>query len=105
MGRNRQRYAQFGRAIHWRNKFVAPPRYGFDESRLFGGIAEGFSQPVHRRIEAMLEIDKGVARPEPAMQLLPTDQVSRLFQQNGQDLKRLALQPDFRAVAVKLPGL
>jgi hypothetical protein len=33
---------------------------------LFGGVSEGFPEAVDGRIEAVFEIDEGVARPQAA---------------------------------------
>jgi hypothetical protein len=46
---------------------------GFDETRVFGGIAEGFAQFVNRFVEAVIEIHERIGRPKAAAQLLAGD--------------------------------
>jgi hypothetical protein len=65
------------------NELVAAPGNGFDEAGFFGGVAESFAKPVDGRIEAMLEVDKRIGRPEAAMQLFPCDHTSGALQQDN----------------------
>jgi hypothetical protein len=52
------------------------------------------SQPPNRCIEALFEIDKGIARPKAPLQVLAGNQLAGMFQQYGQNSYRLAFQPD-----------
>jgi hypothetical protein len=47
----------------------------------------------------MIEIDKGVSRPKPVAQFFAPDDLSRPFQQHGQDLEGLFLQANLGAIA------
>jgi hypothetical protein len=42
----------------------------------------------------VVEIDDGIATPEMMAQLIASHELARVFQQDGQDFYRLALQPD-----------
>jgi hypothetical protein len=58
----------------------------FDEPRLIGGVTERVSQPIHDRVQTVLEIDERAVRPEPLTQLLTRDDVPRPLQQQREDL-------------------
>src|SRR6516164_6106868 len=53
-------------------------------------------------LRPMLEINKGVGRPKPPVQLLTVNHASGTLQQDHQNLKRLTLQPDFYVIPVEL---
>src|SRR5690349_9620704 len=68
------------------------------------GSAERGPQPIDWRVYAAFEIDEGVSRPEPAAQLLASDDASGLFHQGAQNRERLRLQPDPDALFAQLSG-
>src|SRR5204862_5207471 len=70
-----------------------------------GRIAQREPQPVDGGIEAAFEVDKGVFRPEPPMQLFPSDHCAWFFEQGAQDLQRLRLQLDADALFPQFPGI
>jgi hypothetical protein len=53
----------------------------------------------------MIEIDKRIFGPDLLPQLFPSDQFARSLQEDGADLKRLALQVHLHAVLAQLAGL
>src|SRR5580765_5462999 len=77
---------------------VAALRESLDKTHVAGRIAQSLSQFVDRRIEAMVEINEDFIWPEPGTQFLATDQFSGSFEEQGQDLKRLAGETDLGAV-------
>src|SRR5205823_5072797 len=56
-------------------------------------------------IQRLVEINKGVFRPYPLPQLFASDQLARVFQQNGTDLKGLARQCHPHSIFVQLTSL
>jgi hypothetical protein len=52
----------------------------------------------------VVEIDKGVGRPEPLAEFLPGHQFARLFEEQGQNLKGLVLQFDSETVLSEFAG-
>jgi len=53
----------------------------------------------------MIEVDKGVCRPEFIAQFLSCNQLSRTLKQSGQHLKRLFLELYFLSPVAEFPGL
>jgi hypothetical protein len=51
----------------------------------------------------MVEIDKSVGRPNLRSQLLVSDHIAGAFEQSGQDLQRLTLQPQSYTVFAQFP--
>jgi hypothetical protein len=81
-----------------RDEAIPTLRQSFHESRCVGGVSERFAQLLHRGAEPAVEIDERLARPQPALQLIPRDQVAWPFQQRGEDLERLVGEADLRAL-------
>jgi hypothetical protein len=77
--------------FHWRDETIAPARERLNQRTLRSRVAESFTQLGNRFVQAVIEIDKGIRRPELASQLLPGHQLSRAFKQNPKHLKRLLL--------------
>lgn len=72
------------------------PRKGSkDEARMLGRIMESQTQSRHRSIQQIVEIDEDIFGPEPPAQFLPRDQFARMFQQRGENRKRLLAKLDF----------
>jgi hypothetical protein len=69
------------------------------------GIAKGLAEFVHRSIQPVVEVDKGVARPQPHSQLLTGDQLAGLANEDRKNFERLACEPDARAVFSDLMGM
>src|SRR5215469_10344474 len=76
------------------NETVAAARYGFDKARAIGGISQRVAQPGYGAVEALIELDESVRRPDVFAQLFAADDLSAIFQQKAQDLERLVLQLD-----------
>jgi len=70
---------------------VAAPRHRLDKPRRPGVVAKYGAQPLHRGVQAVLEIDERAVRPEPTPQLVPCDQRAGTGKQEPHDLKRLLL--------------
>src|SRR6516225_2866245 len=64
----------------------------FDKAGFFGRIVQALAQPRYRGVQAMVEIDKRVYRPELQAQLLARDQFARTLQQHAQHAQGLFLE-------------
>jgi hypothetical protein len=84
---------------------VTAARHGFREPRLFGGVAERRTQPVHGGADAVFELDDGSVGSELLVQFLPSDDFTRPLQQHGKDLERLVGDPDPRPAFGQLQRL
>jgi hypothetical protein len=71
-------------ALHGGDEAVPTLRDGFDEARLLGGIAEHAPKPDDGVIEAVLELDEGLFRPERLFELVSRDDVPGLAQEDGE---------------------
>ena len=53
-------------------------------------------------VSPAVEVDERLGRPQPALQLIPRDQVAWPFQQRGEDLERLVGEADLQALVAQL---
>src|SRR5580704_19796818 len=83
---------------------IATPGQGFDKKRTVGGIAQSIAKPLDRGVEAVVKVDKGVRGPKSGPKLLAGDDLTRIFEQDGQDLKWLVLELDPLAVLAQFGG-
>ena len=78
---------------YWRlqltNKSIPPPRQCLDKARALRRLAQHFANLVNGRVEVVIDVDKRI-RPEPLLQFLPRHHFAGAFQQDGENLKRLA---------------
>ena len=84
---------------------IAFTRDGLDESWGLRGVSQRLPQPPDGRIEAVVKIDKGVVRPQSLAKLVAPDHHPRTLEQRFQQLERLPLQTDARAVADDFAGV
>ena len=82
---------------------IPPPRQSLDKARALSRVAQHFANLVDGGVQVVIDVDKRV-RPEPLLQFLPRDYVSRTLQQNGQDLKRLATELELHSGLAQLAG-
>jgi hypothetical protein len=78
---------------------IAFSGYGFDVERLVGRIAQSFPELHNRSIQAVIEIDEGIGRPEMLAQLFARDHLPGVFEQQEQNTRRLFAQLNKGAVA------
>jgi len=69
------------------------------------GIAQGFAQPIDGGVDAVIDVHKSVRRPKLLPELLPGDDLARMFQQKFQNLKRLLLELDLHPLFAQLASL
>ena len=91
--------------IDQRDETIAAARQSLDESGIVGIVSQGESNLGYGCIERVVEVDKRVFGPDFLAQLFPRDQLALVFQQDGADLKRLALQGHLCAILAQFPGL
>ena len=77
-----------------RDEPIAAARQRLDEPRVVRIVAERGAQALHRRVQAVLEVDEGAVRPQPLAQLLARDDVAGALEHQPEDLERLLLQAD-----------
>ena len=77
---------------HRSDKPITPALQSFNKNRILGRIRESFPQPPNCCVQTVVEINKGVLRPESATELLAGHNLSRALQKDGQDLKWLRLE-------------
>jgi len=80
-------------------KPISPAGNGLNKARILSAVAQGVPESADGCVEAVVEVDKGVCGPQPALQLFPGNYLSRSFQQQGKDLEGLFLQFDPGAAA------
>lgn len=57
-------------------------RNRLDITRVFGAVAEGFAEALHRVVDALIEFDESVGRPEASLKFFSGDEVARFFEEN-----------------------
>src|SRR5207247_8132434 len=73
-----------------------------DVAWVFGGVAQRDAQTIGSCIEPVVEINEDVRGPQPALQLLASDDIAGTFDQSLQYLQRLSLQPQLDAMLPQL---
>ena len=82
-------FARWGGAVHRSNEAITAAGERLNKDRSVCRFAQRIAQPLDRGIQAMIEVNEGVRRPELAAQFLAGNQLSRSFKQRRQDLQRL----------------
>jgi len=80
------------RVMHRRQEAVPPAGDGLDKARILSAVSQCVSEPAHGRVETVVEVNKCVCGPQPALELFPRDHFSRPFQEQGKNLEGLLLQ-------------
>src|SRR5271163_272944 len=89
--------------IHRRDEPVSAARQRFYVAGPLGRVAEDLAKARNRIVQAMVEIDKSVGRPNLCSQLLESDHIAGALEQSGQNLQRLTLQPQSYTSFAQLP--
>ena len=93
-----------GRDGYGRDETIATAGQGLDEARAIGGVAQCVAKALDGGVETVVEIDKGVGGPESGAELLACDELTRILQQDRQDLEGLILKLDLLAVFAQFGG-
>src|SRR5208337_5555704 len=91
-------------ATYWGDEAISAAGQGFDEARARCGVAQRIANFVYRGVEAVIEVDEGVGRPNLCAQLVPRHDLAGILQQGAEDLKRLFLKSDTGAVLAQFSG-
>ena len=75
-----------------------------DIARVISGVTERLAQPPHGGVEAVLEIDEGIVRPQALAKLVAVEELAGAIQKGKEKPERLLRQNDVRAVGVQLAG-
>jgi len=78
--------------VDWSYKSISTASKSFNIYRHFCRFAESVSQSLDGGVEAMIEINKGVRRPEPIPQLFTCNHRAWMFHKQAQDLEWLFLE-------------
>ena len=79
-------------------------RQSFDEPWIFRRIVQCIAQTLHRRIQAVIEIDKSIRRPQFALQFRARNYIPGFSKQGGQDPEGLLLQLNLEAIFAQFAG-
>jgi hypothetical protein len=81
-----------GLDLDWAYEAVASAGYRFYKAGVFGVIVQGIAQPIHRFVQASVEIDEGIRGPQLFHQFVAGDQLAGAIEQHGENVKRLLLK-------------
>ena len=90
--------------LHRRHESVTSASHCFNEAGIVSRIAERVADFVDGLVEAMVEVNEGVLGPEVLLKLLAGNDLSRLFQEHGENLEGLLLQLDPDPLPAKFSG-
>jgi len=77
---------------------------GLDELRVIRVVPQQMPKLPHCRVDAVLEFDKRVRRPERLLQLFACHDLAAAAQQQNEDLERLVLQRNLASALAQLSG-
>ena len=86
------------------NEAVAVAGDGLDEPRIFRGVAESLAETHDGGVEAVIEVNKGVARPETFAKLFAADEIAGSFEKDRKNLPRLVLEANAGSVLAQFAG-
>jgi hypothetical protein len=87
--------------FHGGDEAIADLGQSLNKLRRLGGVLESLPQFLHGSVDAMLEVNEGVLRPECGAHLFPGNDLPFGLQEEAQNLKRLILNGDTYAGAKK----
>jgi len=77
----------------------------FNEARISGVVVEGLTEFAHGGAQALIEFDKGVARPKTLAHDFAGDNFAGTLQQSQEETKRQLLKLDAATLAKELAGV
>src|ERR1700751_6154096 len=84
----------FRTILNLSDEAITALRQSLDKPGLLGVVSEGFPELLDRVVEAAVKIHKRVGGPDASQQLFPGHHLTRMLQQDSQNLKWLFLEPD-----------
>jgi hypothetical protein len=97
-----RRHSRRWRRIDRRNKTISSLRQSLDEARGLGVVAEHNTQAVDCLIQAVIEINVEIVRPQSLSEVVANEDLAGTFPQCEERLKRLVLQFEPYAVLAQL---
>ena len=88
--------------LNRRKKTIPAAGNRLNENRSIRGVPKYFTQTLDGRVQARVEIDKGVRRPKRRMKIFARDHSTCALQQLSQNKEGLILKPQLRAVSPEL---
>src|SRR5258708_17463103 len=82
---------------HRRHEPISPSRYGLDEARGCGRVTQHIADLVDRGIQAVIEFDKSISRPQSGSQLVAAHDLAGPFDQERETAERLVVQFESQA--------
>lgn len=86
------------------NEAVSSAGQCLDVAGIARGFAERFPQLLNRRVDAVIELDHGIVRPQLQPDFLAQDHLTGMVEQHHQDLEGLLADPDFDSVLTQFTG-
>jgi hypothetical protein len=93
MGNVNQRWCR-NRVADWSYKPVAATGQCFHKARIFRRVPQGLPNLINRCSKRVIKVYSRVLAPEPELKFFPGDDLTRMFQENGENLEGLALNFD-----------
>lgn len=90
--------------LHGSEEAISAARERFHKTGILCGVAQCIAQALHGGVQAVVEINKGIRRPQAGVKILPCNHFSGALQKRGQHLKGLFLEASLEPVAAELPG-
>ena len=94
-----------GATVDWGNEAIPSSSQRLNEDGRVRRFAQRIAQPLDGGIQAVIEVNEGVRRPESAAQFLSGNHFPRSFKQRCQYLKGLFLELYLLSPLAQFPGL
>jgi hypothetical protein len=88
--------------FHRPNKSISVPGQGLDVAGILRVVAQCVAESQDRRVDAMLEVNESVSRPEFLLEFFPRYDFPGMFEECGENLERPFTQLDLVAAVPKL---
>ncbi len=87
------------------NETVTTAGQGLNESRAFGRVSQGISQPSHCAVQTLIEFNKGIGWPHARAKLVSGHKLAGFFQEKLEDFEGLVLKLDPDALSAQFRGV
>src|SRR5579872_3297280 len=84
--------------LHRPNKTVTAPRHRLHIARATGRIPQRVAQPLDGGVDAVVELDHGIIRPQRLADLVAEHHVTGMLEHHEKNAERLLVQPDLDAL-------
>ena len=91
-------------SVYRRQKPVSAAGDGLNKTGILCAVAQGVPEPADGGVQTVVEVNKSVCGPQPALQFFPRHYFSRPFEQQSENLEGLFLQLHPGAVARSSPA-